>query len=549
MSVELALAVVGAADLCLKYVVLRGYLILKLIGGNIRYGKALVELYHDLKTADSSIRERMTFIEATWYRTEKQVEFVRRVAHTMSVDHCRIHIDVLETLKAKLLVAITKIGPLAESWNSKGSLASGFTKLKYAFVRESLDKTLTELEKWRDVFDPTWYLIILNKSDIIDSELREEAIMSPQTSTGASSSALATVRNIRRTIGGSSTPDTHVTLNEAGLNWETSKDIRHSTTKTVWRTRSEKLFLVDTIVCSSDLDVPRARADAERLAMKLKQVDPKTFGLLNCQGIIKRKDSATGRLVSIHLVFRLQPRDADAISLREELLRGNSFSLTTVLGLARRLAMAVSFVHTCGFVHKNIRPETILLFPAHINAKDRVYALGSAYLMGFDRFRSASFQTLRTGDASWERNLYRHPRRQGIHMHEDYVMQHDVYALGVCLLEIGLWNSFVIETGGEKQVMTPSSLFQFDLSNESFLADETLQFGYAVKDNLVRLAKERLPQRMGDLYTAAVITCLTCLDEGNEDFGNEEDMRDEDGVLIGVRFIEKVVFKLAEISF
>ncbi|KAJ6786526.1 hypothetical protein PWT90_07045 [Aphanocladium album] len=530
MSVELALAVVGAADLCLKY------------------GKALVELYHDLKSADSGISERMTFIEATWYRTEKQVEFVRRVAHTMSVDHCRIHIEVLETLKAKLLVAITKIRPLVEGWNSKNSLASSFTKLKYAFVRESLDKTLTELEKWRDVFDPTWYLIILNKSDVIDSELIEGTSKSLQMTTDPSSLALITARNIRRTMGGSVAPDTHVTLDESGLNWETSKRVRYSTTQTIWRTRSEKFFLIDTIACSNDLDVPRARADAERLATKLKQVDPKTFGLLNCQGIIKRKDSTTGRLSSIHLVFRLRPEDAGLVSLREELLRGHSFSLTAVLGLARRLAMAVSFVHTCGFVHKNIRPETILLFPGHASGNDLVHTLGSAFLMGFDRFRSASFQTLRTGDASWERNLYRHPRRQGIHMHEDYVMQHDVYALGVCLLEIGLWDSFVVDIGEEKEVTRPASVFQVDLSNEKFLTDKTLQFGKAVKDNLVQLAKERLPQRMGDLYTAAVVTCLTCLDEENEDFGNEEDMRDEDGVLIGVRFIEKVVFKLGEIA-
>lgn len=513
-----------------------------------RYGKTLVELYHDYKSADASIREKMVFIEATWCRTEKQVEFVRRVAHTMSLDHCRIHVEVLETLKAKLLVAVTKVKPLIERSNSSSALASSFRKLKYAFVRESLDKLLAELERWRNVFDPTWYLIMLNKSDAIDAELVDDTSTLYEGAPSESfTSALVTARKIRQTMGRSGTTDTHVTLDEAGLDWDTAESVRYSTTQTIWRKKSDKLFLVDTVTCSSDLDIPRARADAEKLAMKLKQVEPTTFGLLTCQGLVKRRDAATRRLSAISLVFRLPPEETGGVqSLRKELLQRRSFSLTTVVGLARRLAMAVSFVHACGFVHKNIRPETILLFPG---CKSAAAAPGPAFLMGFDRFRSASFQTLRSGDAAWARNLYRHPKRQGIHMHEDYVMQHDVYALGVCLLEIGLWDSFVVESGKEEQAMTPSALLPVELSDEKFMSDTALQFGYAVQAYLVQLAKTRLPQIMGDLYTAVVVTCLTCLDEKNEDFGSEEDMRDDDGVLIGVRFIEKVVFKLAEIAF
>jgi hypothetical protein len=44
---------------------------------------------------------------------------------------------------------------------------------------------------------------------------------------------------------------------------------------------------------------------------------------------------------------------------------------------------------------------------------------------------------------AWDRNVYRHPLRQGDRPAEAYRMQHDIYSLGVCLLEIGLWESFV----------------------------------------------------------------------------------------------------------
>ena len=98
---------------------------------------------------------------------------------------------------------------------------------------------------------------------------------------------------------------------------------------------------------------------------------------------------------------------------------------------------AVCYVHTLGFVDKNVRPESVLAFDNGMSI------LGSIFLIGFESFRNADGRTRRVGDAAWDRNLYRHPDRQGVHPEEDYETQHDIYSLGVCLLEIGLWDSLV----------------------------------------------------------------------------------------------------------
>lgn len=46
---------------------------------------------------------------------------------------------------------------------------------------------------------------------------------------------------------------------------------------------------------------------------------------------------------------------------------------------------------------------------------------------------------------------------------------------------------------------------------------------------------------MGQTYTEIVTLCLTCLDfEETTLFGKEADLHDADGILVGVRFIEKV---------
>ncbi|KAI1504948.1 hypothetical protein F5X99DRAFT_431989 [Biscogniauxia marginata] len=68
-----------------------------------------------------------------------------------------------------------------------------------------------------------------------------------------------------------------------------------------------------------------------------------------------------------------------------------------------------------------------------------------------------------------------------------------------------------------------------------------LSKSYELREHLVTLAKACLPRRVDPKYAAAVVvTCLACLDAGNEDFGGESEMMD-------VRFIEKIISKLSEI--
>ena len=127
---------------------------------------------------------------------------------------------------------------------------------------------------------------------------------------------------------------------------------------------------------------------------------------------------------------------SDQINIRSlrDLLLGDTgtVSLMHRLVIARSIARSVIFLHSAAFVHKNIQPETVL-----------VTASRASYLVGFERFRAAETQTYRQVEALWQKNIYRHPMRQGEAPEEAYTMQHDVYSLGVCLLEIGLWTSFV----------------------------------------------------------------------------------------------------------
>ncbi|KAK2770378.1 het-s domain protein [Colletotrichum kahawae] len=453
---------------------------------------------------------------AIWSKTAVQVGFVKRIAHALEEDHCRIHLEVLEVLKSKLTLAISKVDSVVRAGPN-----SSVKRWKYARVREAIDDSIAQLQQWQSIFDPTWYLILRMGNMLIDDELSKQGDTENETMSLQAAkprNTLASAKSIRSIVKGEGSREVHVTLPEGGLDWTNTWAIKYSSTVLIRRKASEKLYAVDTITCDSSYDLPRLRTDTESLAKKLKREDIELFGLLSCKGVVKRKSPETKRLVSMSLAFQLPGTDLSKppISLRNLLLKS--------------LARAVSFIHTLDFVHKNIRPETIVVFPDH--GSDTSYKLFSAYLLGFDSFRNVNFHTLRVGDDAWERNLYRHPTRQGIQAQETYIMQHDVYSLGVCLLELGLWDSFVEyspdegEASSEKIPGTGLGLSLGDFKFQSGIIEQTQK----IKNQLVNLAKARLPARMGDKYASVMITCLTCLDEESEDFGGD-DMQDEDGIL------------------
>ena len=50
------------------------------------------------------------------------------------------------------------------------------------------------------------------------------------------------------------------------------------------------------------------------------------------------------------------------------------------------------------------------------------------------------------------------------------------------------------------------------------------------------------------MYAAIVLACLNCLNTGNKELGAEQELTDEDGITVGVRFVENVLIKMNEIS-
>lgn len=127
--------------------------------------------------------------------------------------------------------------------------------------------------------------------------------------------------------------------------------------------------------------------------------------------------------------------------------------------------------------------------------------------MGFNFSRPESFFSAGPANFLQKENIYRHPERQG-EPEKMFSKIHDIYALGVVLLEIGLWEpAITLEKNG------------FEYARD----------GYAIQSQLIKQAERRLESRVGRKYRDAVIKCLKgsfdVVDDNKEDLKLQQAFR------------------------
>ncbi|KAH8905837.1 hypothetical protein BR93DRAFT_928411 [Coniochaeta sp. PMI_546] len=414
-------------------------------------------------------------------------------------------------------------------------------KTKFAFKKESLDRAIEELEVWQRTADQSWFLLMRIADSQVDDALKATAPTSYGPSTAMAIPSAVSIRS--GLSGGARKPGLTLSVDE--LSQMTIYPLAFCPAliaERVYSSGQTGAYVLSHIPCKPFAKYDIIKQNARDLAQKLQHDDPYTFGLLTCKGVAtpssvpRVAEGESEPNVTLTMIFRMPPGASSPRSLRDLLLSTPApHSLSLRFDIARQLARSIGSVHALGFVHKNLRPETVLIF----NRGDGPTQSLSVFLVGFEHFRREDQATQRRGDDFIERNLYRHPSRQGFRPRDDYIMQHDIYSLGVCLLEIGLWRSFISCEGAQ-----PLNTEFFGL--EAYASwDRIREFMMmSAKEQLLPLARSRLPQYMGSRYAEIVETCLTCLDADNADFGDAAEFEDEDGVRVGVRYIEKVLLRL-----
>ena len=456
------------------------------------------------------MHETVVSVQLCWSRISSQLEFAEQLENSMSDEDKAIQMEAVKILESRLMVISTIISKTDKFSNAK------VKRLHHLTLRSEIKSALNEMEAWQKRFEPPWFQIVKTLPSVADQVIRKVHRNRSEDDGEPTREVIKFRQAFANHDKSTDSEKSNLFIKETTLNVLRRIPIQYcSAEHGVDEQTSTKGYIIETV----STDIVNANV-ALLLAQRLQDSNPFTFGVPKCTGIVKLQSTS-----SLALIFRIPDGRDKVQSLREMLLSGEvPSSLSIRLDIAKQLVSAVYYVHLYELVHKNFSPESILSLASSSNPSGSKLVI---CLVGFQIIRKAA---ARTNVPSEDRkdNLYQHPSRWN-NTEVKFVMQHDIYSLGVCLLEIGLWTSIV-----------------------SYDADRTLEYSdlldiaqnidpQLVKDRLLALSRGILKERMGDTYSKVVEICLTCLDDGNEEFGDPAEFEDEFGVEVGSRYISKIV--------
>ncbi|KAM0558102.1 hypothetical protein ACHAPJ_005269 [Fusarium lateritium] len=216
------------------------------------------------------------------------------------------------------------------------------------------------------------------------------------------------------------------------------------------------------------------------------------------------------------------PQDVDPAaqptSLKNYLLTSSVPSLSTRVRLMKVLAGFVERLHAVNWLHKGLRSQNVIFFPDYHEEID----LTKAYLSGFDYSRPENANDMsETAPTVASEDLYRHPAVQGepkdSSQGHGFKKHHDIYSLGIILLEIAYWKPIYKILGYRRaEDIKPSELVRVRMR----LLDREY-------DSYFR-------SKLGDVIADAVLACLAGPSSGT-------------GEVETARFFEAVVQKLQQV--
>ena len=282
-------------------------------------------------------------------------------------------------------------------------------------------------------------------------------------------------------------------------------------------------------------------ADDEELEDNIKDLTKLLASSDHSEGILDvvgyAKDS---KAKCYNLVFAMPEQVEFEATLRDMLCSApQTPPLEVRISICLQLADSVLHVHHLGLVHKNISPMSIAMMKHtsgssanHVNQGQLVFLLDWHYV------RRASDATNRAGETQWWRGVYCHPKRQMQVAQEEYNMGHDIYSLGVCMLEVLIWKSLV-ESGNQGPHISPMFKEQanhlkipernrVELGMRGIKTESELYMAnpFGVQQVLEELARTSLPPVAGSRLSQLVVSCLSALEGGfpNVSFDQKDDV-------------------------
>lgn len=484
-------------------------------------------------------------------QTQELFLFIHESSNAIPEELTNELLDLFQALRnifEELLRLFPDTGAAIDRSQNKALKISAETKRK-------ADDAVRRLEEWNDRFFKRAVVFIL-----FGQRLKRD-ISDPSGGSTDENHGLVAVRRVQQLRGaideslGNTSKASKLLLTPS----EVPKERERLNRSSLWMSRTESNtssspMLIEYRKYSDDAsqrDIANHRRTARDIACILHEAEPCLTGILHCKGFLF--DSLENRF-ELHFPYPdgyEKPRSlldilCDPIN-RE---RGIIHPLNQRIDLAKSIVSAVFLLHAADFVHKQIRSDNIIIFerrpedPVRVESIGRTstdsaqqhrqwypYRLGRPFLVGFDSSRKADAHSLMVKVEEWRKSIYLCPERHRLQPGDEFRMEHDIYSLGVVLLEVGMWASFCDRQSPQ-------------LGKRVWRDQTTLKGSEELKKIYMGLAIGTVPRLMGQKYADIVVACLSEFHEERR----KGEFDDADGIVIGTAYITKVIGKLEEIS-
>lgn len=228
----------------------------------------------------------------------------------------------------------------------------------------------------------------------------------------------------------------------------------------------------------------KAQAPVSELATLLAYSGSQELGTLPLKGVLHQPQLLRNAFVFEWPSWAMQKAP---VSLQDVICttRAEPWPLNVRFRIAQRAAQLIGEFHGARWLHKNISSQSLAFFfdLDHERLRDE-----EPFLVDFGYSRSESGSTARHYDGDVQKDYYRHPAIQCLER-PAYRRIHDVYSLGVVLLEIAIWQQ-------------AADMISFAFPDVGSRTADNLRKHY------IKLASRQIPHRMGMAYAKAVLSCL-----------------------------------------
>ncbi|KAM7192569.1 hypothetical protein V8F20_008778 [Naviculisporaceae sp. PSN 640] len=349
--------------------------------------------------------------------------------------------DLVNASAAYLSGLATKITGIAQKLESKGRLRREFNKALWWHRESDIRELEEELFEWTTRLD----LRLVG----LPSEMRTAIKLDgPAASNMPNLVASQSIRSLRAVVEKADkaavegifrdSVDDYISVVETDV-YERFKTIQHA----------DKQLLVERRFHSHPKDSAEwqeLKTGLSRLAACLNCLDGTTVSLLHCDYVVhdaRNPVSPHFCLVST-LPFPVGPSCPTLKSLITK-TRGTvrlppSHSLSERFQLAQSLATAVFFLHSVSFLHHNITSHNVVMLHRKQATPQRQFPhfLGVPFLVGFEAVKEFHTRSDSRGVLDLDM-LYQHPDRLLEANRPKYVPTHDIYSLGMVMLEMAMW--------------------------------------------------------------------------------------------------------------